>query len=85
MTTSRIQSFYSRLRQLWGHRKPPTLTAYVDGKEHPVTEWARAQAAANMRLKPEIKAGVVKMLQDQYGEEEGLRIAKYRYPEAWDE
>lgn len=83
MTISRIQSFYSRLRQRWGRRKPPTLTAYVDGKEHPVTEWARAQAAVNMRLKPEIKAGVERMLKEQYGEEMGMKEARRRYPEAY--
>jgi hypothetical protein len=54
----------------------------IDGKPviklggHQVPEYLREQAAANMRLRPDIKANVIELL----GEEE----ARKRYPEAWD-
>ena len=51
-----------------------------------VTEWARAQAAANMRDDEVIRTAVETMLIRKFGSEEaGMREAKRRYPEAYAE
>ena len=79
-------TWWTRLRNRWGKRPPPVITTYIDGKEHEVTEWARHQAAMNMRGDSEIKERVVAYLKQQYGDEVGLAEAKRRYPEAgWED
>jgi hypothetical protein len=51
-----------------------------------VTESARLQAATNMRLDHALRARVVALLAKQLGSEElGLKEAKRRYPESWED
>ena len=49
----------------------------------PVTESARRQAAANMAADRDLRDRVEALLVRQYGEVEGRRQARIRYPEAF--
>ena len=65
---------------------PPEIWTTINGERQKVTEWARAQAAQNMRDDPELRRRVVALLDEQLGAGVGLSEAKRRYPEAgWDE
>jgi hypothetical protein len=61
-------------------RKPPVITSPFGE----TTEWARKQAAENMRADPAVMIRVIEFLTRQMGSEErGLAEAKRRYPEAF--
>jgi hypothetical protein len=61
-------------------RKPPQ----IDTPYGPVSEAARKQAAANMKLDPKLRDRVVEAVSRDVGSPEaGLAEAKRRYPEAW--
>lgn len=67
-------SWFDRLK-----KKPPVIMTQFG----PVTEYARKQAALNMRDDPECKARVEKILVAELGVETGMLEARRRYPEAY--
>lgn len=71
-----IKKLFERLR---GGRPAPIINTQYG----PVTENARAQCALNMREDPLVKFRVEAVLIRQYGEQQGMRLARERYPEAY--
>lgn len=63
------------------NRKEPPSIATQWG---PVSEVARKQAAINMSLDHALRDKVEALLVSQYGEVEGKRQARLRYPEAFE-
>lgn len=47
------------------------------------TEWARKQAATNMRNDPEVRRRVEMLLVKKHGQARGLAECRRRYPEAY--
>lgn len=76
-----IQRMLDKLRNLPAPTPPVIHTAYG-----PVTEWARRQAALNMRDDPVKRHAVEAVLIEKFGSEEaGMAEARRAYPEAYEE
>lgn len=69
-------TWWQRMRARLGRRPHPVIRTVVDGVEMSVTESARRQAAANLRLDPAKRAEVERMI--------GHERARANYPEAYD-
>jgi hypothetical protein len=64
-------------------KQPPPIIMSAYG---PVTESARRQAALNMRDDPILREAVIaRLCVEMNSNEEGLREARRRYPEAFEE
>lgn len=65
-------------------QEPPPLPIIMT-EYGPTTEWARRQAAIEMKNDPDCKKSVEELLIQQLGSREaGLAEAKRRYPECYD-
>ena len=69
-------TLWSQLKQRFGRHRPPVIPVVIDGQAHTVSEPARRQAAANMKVDPVKRAEVERMI--------GAAEARRRYPEAYD-
>lgn len=76
-------TWWQQMRARFG-RKPPVIRTVVDGQPMEVTEWARSQAASNMRHDHAKRDEVERMLVAQYGDKEvGRAEMRRRYPESF--
>jgi len=58
----------------------------IEGPHGTTTEWARHQAAMNMRADAGLRAAVEDLLAQELGDEQaGIAEARRRYPEAYQE
>jgi hypothetical protein len=66
-------------------RKRRGLPPVIQTEHGPVTEWARAQAAQNMKADPAVRARIEALLIARCGGdvEKGLARAREHYPEAY--
>ena len=77
-------TWWDAITRKWKPPTPPVIKTVVDDKELDVTEWARKAAAMNMKLDPAKRLAVERLLQDKYGEQQGLAEARRRYPESYE-
>jgi hypothetical protein len=71
---------------LWLRRVPKPSAPIIATEYGPTTEWARLQAAENMRANPETKAAVEQLLIDKYGSVDvGMQVVRERYKEAYED
>jgi hypothetical protein len=71
---------------LWLRRVPKPSAPVIMTDYGAVTEWARKQAAENMRANPDAKTSVERLLIDKYGSVDvGMQVARERYPEAYED
>lgn len=71
----------------WWYRLKDSITGppVIISQHGQTTEWARYQAAINMRLDPKMKQQIVDLiaLKENLSSADALKTAKKRYPEAW--
>lgn len=70
-----MTGWWREFRSRFG-RKPPVICTTIDGTDYSVTEWARKQAAANLKADLAKREAVERMI--------GADAARERYPEAFE-
>ncbi len=79
-------TWFSDLRRRWGRKQePPVITTIIDGERLVVTEWARSQAASNMRHDRAKRNAVEQLViaECQGDKERGRAEMRRRYPESF--